>query len=258
VLPDGTAAGAGGSRDHRRNAEQSSSLNRSAEMTDRKTRLLRHARQLRASVLVVGAFVVGASYAAAQVVPVEIESGDNSLFSSRVLTSGLDNPWAMRWGPDDQVWLTERTSGEVTRIEPTSGSQQVLLTIPDVYTGPQHEGLLGLALHPELLQGTGNDFVYLSYTINNGTAEAPDPAAQIVRYRYDDAMQQLVEPEIVLSGLPAWNDHNAGRVVFGPDDKLYYSIGEQGANFGRNQRRPNLALALPTQDEVNDENWRTY
>jgi hypothetical protein len=135
----------------------------------------------------------------AQVVPSEIESGDSSLFSSRVLTTNLSNPWAMRWGPDDMIWLTERTSGEVTRIDPVSGAQQVLLTLDDVYTGPQHEGLLGLALHPGLLQGTGNDYVYLSYTINNGTVEEPDPSAQIVRYTYNAELQQLVEPGAELS-----------------------------------------------------------
>ncbi|MFD2648026.1 glucose/sorbosone family PQQ-dependent dehydrogenase [Devosia albogilva] len=194
----------------------------------------------------------------AQVTPVEIPQGESELFGSRVLTTGLSNPWAMRWGPDDMIWVTERTSGEVTRVDPTTGAQQVLLTLEDVYAGPQHEGLLGLALHPELLQGTGNDYVYLSYTINNGTAEEPDPSAQIVRYRWDETLQQLVDPEIVLGGLPAWNDHNAGRVVIGPDMKLYYSIGEQGANFGRNLRRPNLAQALPTQEEVDAEDWRTY
>ncbi|MCQ0969490.1 PQQ-dependent sugar dehydrogenase (plasmid) [Paracoccus sp. TK19116] len=194
----------------------------------------------------------------AQVIPTEIETGDNALFASRVLTTDLSNPWAMRWGPDDMIWLTERTSGEVTRVDPVTGAQQVLLTIDDVYTGPQHEGLLGLALHPELMQGTGNDYVYLSYTINNGTAEEPDPSAQIMRYTYDQSLQQLTEPTVLIEGLPAWNDHNAGRVVFGPDQKIYYSIGEQGANFGRNQRRPNLAQVLPTADEVADQNWRTY
>lgn len=194
----------------------------------------------------------------AQETPVEIETGQNDLFASRVLTTGLDNPWAMRWGPDDMIWVTERTSGEVTRVDPVSGAQQLLLTLDDVYTGPQHEGLLGMALHPELLQGTGNDYVYIGYTINNGTEEEPDPSAQIVRYTYDEELQQLVDPMVIIEGLPAWNDHNAGRVVIGPDMKLYYSIGEQGANFGRNLRRPNLAQELPTQEEVDNEDWRTY
>ncbi|WP_417580370.1 glucose/sorbosone family PQQ-dependent dehydrogenase [Pelagibacterium sp.] len=207
---------------------------------------------------IAAALMLSTSLVSAQVTPVEIQSGDSSLFSSRVLTTGLSNPWAMRWGPDDMIWLTERTSGEVTRVDPTTGAQQLLLTLEDVYTGPQHEGLLGMALHPELLEGTGNDYVFIGYTINNGTEEEPDPSAQIVRYSYDSNLQQLVDPTIVLDGLPAWNDHNAGRVVIGPDGKLYYSIGEQGANFGRNYQRPNLAQALPTQDEVDNQDWRTY
>lgn len=194
----------------------------------------------------------------AQVTPVEVPQGDASKFGFRVLSTGLSNPWAMRWGPDDMIWVTERTSGEVTRVDPVSGAQQVLLTIPDVYTGPQHEGLLGMAFDPGLLQGIGKDFIYLGYTVNNGTADAPDPAARIVRYTYDSAQQQLVDPQVLIDGMPAWNDHNAGRVVFGPDGKLYYSIGEQGANFGRNQRRPNMAQELPTQEEVDAKDWHTY
>ncbi len=204
------------------------------------------------------ALMLSTGLAVAQVLPNEIETGDNALFSSRVLTTDLSNPWAMRWGPDNMIWVTERTSGEVTRIDPVSGAQQVLLVLEDVYTGPQHEGLLGLALHPEFLEGTGNDYVYISYTINNGSTEEPDPSARIVRYTYNEQLQQLVEQTVLLEGLPAWNDHNAGRVVFGPDGKIFYSIGEQGANFGRNQRRPNLALTLPTQEEVDSANWRTY
>ena len=216
---------------------------------------------LRTMLLASGAAVLLAASVApanAQVTPVEIETGDAAKFGARVLTTGLSNPWAMRSDPDGMIWVTERTSGEVTRVDPESGAQQVLLTLVDVYTGPQHEGLLGLALHPDFLQDKGTDYVYLGYTVNNGTAETPDPAARIVRFTYDQTQQLLVEPTILIDNLPAWNDHNAGRVVFGPDDKLYYSIGEQGANFGRNQRRPNLAQSLPDQSQVDSGDWTTY
>ena len=218
----------------------------------------RSVAHLLTSCVLAAAAIAPASVALAQVTPVEIESGQNELFGARVLSTGLDNPWAMRWGPDGKIWVTERTGGEVTRVDPESGIQEVVLEIGDVYTGPQHEGLLGLALHPELGQGTGNDFVYLGYTVNNGTAEEPDPAAQIVRYSWNAQTLQLEDPTILISGMPAGNDHNAGRVVFGPDGKIYYSIGEQGHNFGRNLRKPNLAQALPTADEIASEDYRTY
>lgn len=207
---------------------------------------------------VVAALMLSTSMVAAQVTPVEIESGDNSLFSARVLTTGLENPWAMTWGPDDMIWVTERTGGEVTRVDPVSGAQQVLLTLDDVFVGPQHEGLLGLALHPELMQGTGNDYVYIGYIVNAGSESEPDRRAQIVRYSYDANLQQLVDPEILIEGMPAGDDHNAGRLRFGPDGMLYYSIGEQGHNFGRNFRKPNLAQVLPTQEEIDGQDWHTY
>jgi glucose/arabinose dehydrogenase len=35
--------------------------------------------------------------------------GAQAPFSLRVLASGLGAPWEVRWGPDDQLWVTERT-----------------------------------------------------------------------------------------------------------------------------------------------------
>lgn len=196
--------------------------------------------------------------AVAQENPVEIERGEDQLFSGRVLTTGLSNPWEITWGPDDMLWVTERSSGEVTRVDPRTGEQQTLLTIEDLSVDVQHQGLLGLALHPELLQGSGNDYVYLAYTYETGSTLSPDPRQKLVRYTYDEANQVLADPLELISGVPAWNDHNAGRVKIGPDLKLYYTLGEQGANFGGNYQRPNRAQELPTQEEVKAQDWNTY
>jgi mono/diheme cytochrome c family protein len=172
--------------------------------------------------------------AVAQENPVEIERGEDQLFSGRVLTTGLSNPWEITWGPDDMLWVTERSSGEVTRIDPRTGEQQTLLKLEDLSTDVQHQGLLGLALHPELLQGTDNDYVYLAYTYETGSAVSPDPRQKLVRYTYDEANQ------------------------IGPDMKLYYTLGEQGANFGGNYQRPNRAQELPTQEEIAAQDWHAY
>ncbi len=215
-------------------------------------------RLLAGGALAVAALLVTTSLTLAQENPVEIERGQDNLFAARVLTSGLSNPWEITWGPDDMIWVTERSSGEVTRVDPFTGAQQTLLTLDDFSVDVQHQGLLGMALHPELLTGTGNDYVYLVHTYETGTAEAPDPHARLVRYTYDEASQQLVEPLELLSGVPAGNDHNAGRVKVGPDMKLYYTIGEQGANFGGNYQRPNHAQLLPTQAQVDGKDWIAY
>ena len=85
-------------------------------------------------------------------------------FNSRTVASGLDNPWDIAWGPDDHLWVTERTGFRVTRLNPVDGSKRVALVIDDVYQSVVQDGLLGLALHPDLLRSKGTDHVFVAYT----------------------------------------------------------------------------------------------
>ena len=45
-------------------------------------------------------------------------------FASRIVASDLANPWEVTWGPDGQLWITERTAFRVTRVNPADGSRQ--------------------------------------------------------------------------------------------------------------------------------------
>src|SRR5256885_16295319 len=84
-------------------------------------------------------------------------------FVKRVVTTGLANPFQVIWGPDDHLWVTERTAGRVTRVRPSDGSTATAIAISDFLAdGPG--GVLGMALDPGLLKGTGNDYVYVAYT----------------------------------------------------------------------------------------------
>jgi PQQ-dependent dehydrogenase (s-GDH family) len=58
--------------------------------------------------------------------------------------------------------------------------------------------------------------------------------------------------------MPAHNDHVGGRLVTGPDRRLYLSIGDQGGNWMGNRCRPNLALQLPTAADVQAGNRTSY
>src|SRR6186997_220865 len=84
--------------------------------------------------------------------------GNHGAFSMRVLAGQLEGPWEMSWGPDGRLWVTERTGKRVTRINPADGTKTVAVTIPDVHQSASQDGLLGMALHPELLRGTGADY----------------------------------------------------------------------------------------------------
>src|SRR5262245_17996883 len=152
-------------------------------------------------------------------------------FRRNVLASGLDGPWEITWGPNGMLWVTERTGKRVTRIDPSSGERKVAVTIDDVSAPGSQDGLLGMALHPELLKGSGNDYVYLAYTYVD-RSKAPDPTVpdpanpyrylylKLVRLTYNRASTSLSNPKDLITGLPAGNDHVAGRLKFGPDRKL--------------------------------------
>ena len=49
------------------------------------------------------------------------------------------------------LWVTERAAGRVSRINPETGEKTELLTLEGVLSDAQHQGLLGMALHPDLL-----------------------------------------------------------------------------------------------------------
>ena len=179
-------------------------------------------------------------------------------FAMRVVTQGLDAPWEITWGPDNQLWVTERKGRRVLRINPAEGAQSVALVLPDVHQSVTQDGLLGLALHPDLLSGRQSDFVYLAFTYDDAPGPTLVRRMAVRRYTFDAASGRLGEPKDLLTGLPVHDDHIAGRLKFGPDRMLYLSLGDEGANFGGNRCNLNHALDLPKAAEVAAKNWTSY
>lgn len=182
--------------------------------------------------------------------------GQADQFDMEVVGSNemLTNPWELIYGPDDMLWITERHIGKVVKVDPSleNPSRIELLTIPDLNpadVGGQ-SGLLGMALHPDLGKGQGNDFVYLAYTYGEPRQ------LKIVRYTYET--NSLIEPMEVISGLPATTSHNSGRLIIGPDLKLYYTIGDQGPNQYRYTCNETLSQYLPTQSEIDSKDYSNY
>ena len=168
-------------------------------------------------------------------------------FEGRVLTDGLNFPWEMVWGPDNQLWITERAGKNIRTVNPETGESKILYTFDNAFVGPQHEGVLGLALSPDFLSGKGKNYVYTAYTYKNDKQEE---FARIVRLTYDKKSNRLTNETVILDKLPGSNDHNSGRLIFGPDKKLYYTIGDQGHNQRQNLKKPIEAQRTPTAAEV--------
>ena len=49
----------------------------------------------------------------------------------RVFATGLSNPFEVIYGPDGLLWVTERTAGRITRLDPADGAATTLLAIDE-------------------------------------------------------------------------------------------------------------------------------
>ena len=190
-------------------------------------------------------------------------------FRKSVLISGLAGPWEMTWGPDNMLWVTERTGKRITRIDPATGRANVAIMIDEVSAPGGQDGLLGMALHPDLLKDNGNNYVYAAYTYVDRTREAspffPDPKSpyryfygKVVRLTYDKTSGKLSQPVDLIAGLPVGNDHVAGRLKIGPDRKLYLTLGDEGHNQLGNFCAPIEAQRLPSQSEISRKVYSAY
>lgn len=167
-------------------------------------------------------------------------------------------PYELIFAPDNYLWLTERVGKKIKRIDPVSGTIDQLIDLSSlIYQNGGQDGLMGMALHPQFLQGLGNDYVYISYTYGSSDSNRK---TKIVRYTYSLSGSDgtLSNPVELIIGLSGSNDHNSGRLQIGPDSKIYYTIGDQGANQFGNKCNSIKSQQLPTQSEIDTQNYATY
>jgi PQQ-dependent dehydrogenase (s-GDH family) len=197
--------------------------------------------------------------AALVVATFQIAGSSQQAFAFRIIASGLKAPWEVLWGPDSYLWVTERTGGRIVRINPADGALTPAATIDEAYPGTSwHEGVLGMAFHPDLLKGVGRDYVYVAYTYDADAGPSLSRHLKLRRYTYNGATKSLGDPTDLLTNLPAHDDHGGGRLVFGPDQKLYLTRGDNGGNWLANYCNPIRSQELPTANDIVARDWSTY
>lgn len=135
------------------------------------------------------------------------------------VASGLDWPAGFTVAPDGRLFYGERFTGEIRTFDPDTGSDTLFFTVTNLSTQGE-QGLLGLALAPGYPTRPFL-FVYATRLVEG------IPFNQILRIR--DAGGAGTSPRVIYqTEVPAGTFHNGGRILFGPDERLFAVVGNHG------------------------------
>ncbi|SFQ23398.1 PQQ-dependent sugar dehydrogenase [Hymenobacter arizonensis] len=137
--------------------------------------------------------------------------------TASALATNLDHVWELLWGPDNFLWMTER-SGRISRVDPATGQVLPLLTLPDV-TPVGESGLLGMVLDPDF---AATPYVYVVYNYT----EAGSLKEKLVRLTYSATANTLTAPLVLLGDIPATTTHSGSRLLILPDRTLLMTTGD--------------------------------
>src|SRR4051794_16725233 len=137
----------------------------------------------------------------------------------KTVATGLDHPATFVFDSTGAIYYGERLTGEIRRIDPKTGKNTSVFTVPDVIGNLTNEqGLVGLAVPPSFPRESPYLYAYATRSVK-GVAED-----QILRIKMDGGKGTSMQ--LVLNVQKAGIRHNGGRLLFGPDGSLYVVVGE--------------------------------
>ncbi len=128
---------------------------------------------------------------------------------------GLTNPWDMAFLSDGTMFFTERPGPVKVRLP--NGTINTIVTPGDVSSGAA-AGMMGIAVDPSF---ASNRFIYTCYTTANDI--------RIVKWSVNLSLNGVVPPGTgtpIVQGISTGGDHFGCRTRFGPDGKLWFTIGD--------------------------------
>ena len=145
-----------------------------------------------------------------------------------VIQADLSVPWDLAFAPDGRLFVTERM-GDIVMFESAKPNAKRVATmrVPDVRSMGE-AGLMGIAIDPDF---AANSLVYVCAS----RLDAGEWRNQILRYKVGSTTIGF-DGYVVRSGAQAASIHDGCRLAFGPDGKLWATMGDDGN--GRSAQDP--------------------
>ena len=164
----------------------------------------------------VAACAAGATPSQAQFKPRAVASG----FSQPVYVTGAK-------GEPGRLYVVEQ-GGRILVLQKGKRRSAPFLDIRRLVTAGGEQGLLGLAFHPSYPKVRR---LYVQYTARDGSTK-------LVEYRTNGRAASA--PRLLFSSSDPYGNHNGGMLAFGPNGRLYFTMGDGGSGGDPENRSQNM------------------
>lgn len=163
-------------------------------------------------------------------VAVTVSSGARPVLSTAVVQAGLRNAWDVAFAPDGRMFVTERVGNLLVYQSGLPGAVQLANNAIAGIHAEGEAGLMSVELDPSFAT---NSYLYVC-------ASRDDEGQwrnQVLRYRVvGDGI--AFDGFVIRRGMVAAGNHDGCRIRFGPDGKLWVTMGDAGNT--RNPQDPSV------------------
>jgi len=154
------------------------------------------------------------------IAPSTSPSAANPAITETVIQSGLIVPWEVAVASDGRMFVTERP-GTISVFESTAVmAKRIIAAQVSGVRAMGEAGLLGLAFDPDFAR---NQYLYVCAS----RLDQGEWRNEVLRYRVS-ASALTADNTILRAGIVASGLHDACRMRFGPDGKLWIATGDGG------------------------------
>lgn len=143
--------------------------------------------------------------------------GGTPAVTATVVRRGLSSPWDVAFAPDGRMFVTEKPGNILVFASGALNAAQLSNNTVTSVRADGEAGVMGIALDPAF---SSNGFVYVCASRTDGGW-----VNQVLRYRATGNTLAL-DGYVIRTGMFAGGNHDGCRVRFGPDGKLWVTMGE--------------------------------